>query len=82
LVAKGIRTSRFTIRDRARVLMPVPFGKLHTAFPFTLLVSQAVTEATLLERLKQLGGRVLRPMTATRVEQDDSSVIVTFAEFL
>lgn len=80
LVGKGIRASRFTIRDRDRVLMPVPFDKLRTAFPFTLLVSQAVTEATLLERFKQLGGRVLRPLTATRVEQDEATVTVTFAD--
>jgi 2-polyprenyl-6-methoxyphenol hydroxylase-like FAD-dependent oxidoreductase len=78
LVAKGIQSPRFTIRDRDRVLMPVPFGKLPTAFPFTLLVSQAVTEAVLLERFKQLGGRVLRPRTVTRVEQDDSAITITF----
>lgn len=77
LVAKGIQSPRFTIRDRDRVLMLVPFDKLPTAFPFTLLVSQAVTEAVLLERFKQLGGRVLRPRTVTRVEQDDSGVTVT-----
>ncbi|MGA8506113.1 MAG: FAD-dependent monooxygenase [Candidatus Sulfotelmatobacter sp.] len=80
LVSKGIRTPRFTIRDRDRVLTPVPFDKLHTAFPFTLLVSQAVTEATLLERFKQLGGQVLRPHTAVGIEQDDASVVVTFGD--
>jgi 2-polyprenyl-6-methoxyphenol hydroxylase-like FAD-dependent oxidoreductase len=52
---------------------------LHTAFPFTLLVSEAVTEATLLECFKQLGGQVLRPHTAVGIEQDDSTVVVTFA---
>lgn len=77
LVAKGIQSPRFTIRDRDRVLMPVPFDKLPTAFPFTLLVSQAVTEAVLLERFRQLGGRVLRPRTVTRVAQNDSAVTVT-----
>jgi 2-polyprenyl-6-methoxyphenol hydroxylase-like FAD-dependent oxidoreductase len=77
LVAKGIKSPRFTIRDRDRVLMPVPFDKLPTAFPFTLLVSQAVTEAVLLERFKQLGGRVLRPRTVTQLEQNDSSITVT-----
>lgn len=80
LVLKGIHASRFTIRDRDRILMPVPFDKLRTAFPFTLLVSQAVTEEILLERFKQLGGRVLRPLTATRVEQDEARVTVTFAD--
>ncbi len=78
LAAKGIHTPRFTIRDRDKVLTPVPFDKLPTAFPYTLLVSQAVTEAVLLERFKELGGRVLRPRTVTRVDQDDSRVTVTF----
>ena len=58
LIVRGIRSPRFTIRDRDRVLMPVLFDKLPTTFPYTLLVSQSVTEAVLLERLKQLGGRV------------------------
>lgn len=78
LVTKGIRTPRFTIRDRDHVLMPVPFDKLGAVFPFTLLVSQAVTEQTLLDCLQRLGSHVLRPLTATHVEQDDSSVAVFF----
>jgi 2-polyprenyl-6-methoxyphenol hydroxylase-like FAD-dependent oxidoreductase len=77
LVAKGIRARRFTIRDRDKVLTPVPFDTLPTAFPFTLLVSQSVTEALLLERFKQLGGKVLRPLAVTGVQQDNSAVTVT-----
>jgi 2-polyprenyl-6-methoxyphenol hydroxylase-like FAD-dependent oxidoreductase len=61
LASQGIHARRFTIRDRDRVLMDVPFDWLPTAYPYTLLVSQAVTESVLLERLGQLGGRVLRP---------------------
>jgi len=80
LIVRGIRSPRFTIRDRDRVLMPVPFDKLPTAFPYTLLVSQAVTEEVLLERLKQLGGRVLRPWTLTRLEQDTSVTTAIFAD--
>lgn len=79
LVAQGIRTSRFTIRDRDRVLMPVPFDTLPTHFPYALLVSQAVTEAVLLERVQALGGTVRRPCTVTGLEQDDAGVTVTFA---
>lgn len=79
LVAKGIRAPRFTIRDRDRVLTPVPFDTLPTAFPFTLLVSQAVTEALLLQRFRQLGGKVLRPQTVTGLQQDNSGVTVSFA---
>ena len=80
LIVRGIRSPRFTIRDRDRVLMPVLFDKLPTTFPYTLLVSQSVTEAVLLERLKQLGGRVLRPWTLTRLEQDTSVTTAIFAD--
>jgi 2-polyprenyl-6-methoxyphenol hydroxylase-like FAD-dependent oxidoreductase len=79
LAAQGIHTPRFTIRDRDRVLTPVPFDKLPTAFPYALLISQAVTEAVLPEKLKQLGGRVLRPRTVTKVDQDNAGASVTFA---
>jgi 2-polyprenyl-6-methoxyphenol hydroxylase-like FAD-dependent oxidoreductase len=80
LVSQGIQTAKFTIRDRDRVLMPVKFDKLPSAFPYALLVSQAVTEASLLERLKELGGKVLRPWRLTRLDQDTSGVTATFAD--
>ena len=79
LAAKGIRTSQFTIRDRDRVLMPVPFGQLPTSFPYALLVSQAVTEAELLKRFEEFGGRVLRPRELTELTQDESGVTATFS---
>jgi 2-polyprenyl-6-methoxyphenol hydroxylase-like FAD-dependent oxidoreductase len=80
LIVRSIRSPRFTIRDRDRILMPVPFDKLPTEFPYTLLVSQAVTEAVLLERLKELGGHVLRPWTLTRLEQDETAATAIFAD--
>ncbi|WP_248964224.1 FAD-dependent oxidoreductase [Sphaerisporangium perillae] len=52
----------------------MPFGGLPTAYPYTLMISQEVTEAVLLERLTELGGRVLRPYTATSIEQDGEGV--------
>jgi len=79
LAAKGIKTARFTIRDRDRILTPVPFHNLRTRFPYALLVSQAVTESVLLERLKDLGGRVLRPYTATQLTQDTDYATVRFS---
>ncbi|HZQ56038.1 MAG TPA: FAD-dependent oxidoreductase [Bryobacteraceae bacterium] len=79
LVARGIRTPKFTIRDRDHVLMPVPFDKLPTAFPYALLVSQAATEAELLKRLEQLGGNVLRPCEVTRITEEESGVTVAFS---
>lgn len=63
LVSLGIPARRFTIRDRDRVLVPIGFEDLPTAYPYTLMVSQATTESVLLERLLSLGGQVRRPRT-------------------
>jgi 2-polyprenyl-6-methoxyphenol hydroxylase-like FAD-dependent oxidoreductase len=79
LAAEGIHARRFTIRDRDRVLMSVPFDRLPTAYPHTLLVSQAVTEGVLLQQLHQLGGAVHRPYTLTSLDQDGTGVTATFA---
>ena len=79
LAAQGIHARRFTIRDRDRVLMDVPFDWLPTAYPYTLLVSQAVTESVLLQRLRELGGRLLQPYTLTGLDQDGTGVTATFA---
>jgi 2-polyprenyl-6-methoxyphenol hydroxylase-like FAD-dependent oxidoreductase len=74
LTARGIHAPRFTVRDRDRVLVPVRFDHLPTRYPYSLMVSQAVTEATLLERFVELGGQVSRPHTVTDVTQDDAGV--------
>lgn len=78
LATQGIRTAQFTIRDRDRVIMSVPFHNLPTSFPYALLVSQAVTAVELLKRLHQLGGHVLRPFELTELSQDDSGVTASF----
>ena len=75
LVTLGVQAARFTIRDRDRILVPVRFDHLPTRYPYTLMISQAVTEAVLLERLTELGGQVLRPRAVTDVAQDDHGVI-------
>jgi 2-polyprenyl-6-methoxyphenol hydroxylase-like FAD-dependent oxidoreductase len=77
LVARGLQAFRFTIRDRDRVLVPIEFGGLPTPYPYTLMVSQAVTEGLLLERLIELGGRVERPRTLMALTQDEHGVAVT-----
>ncbi|MEV4654606.1 FAD-dependent oxidoreductase [Micromonospora sp. NPDC049301] len=65
LIAQGVRAPRFTVRDRDRVLLSVPFHQLPSRFPYALLVSQAVTEAVLTERLADLGVQVRRPCRLT-----------------
>lgn len=74
LVARGLQAQRFTIRDRDRVLVPIGFERLPTRYPFTLMVSQAVTEQVLLERLAELGGRVQRPCELLDLAQDERGV--------
>ena len=77
LVQRGLQAQRFTIRDRDRVLVPIDFAPLPTAYPYTLMLSQAVTEAVLLERLHELGGRVLRPLALQALLQDAEGVTAT-----
>jgi len=77
LVARGLQAQRFTIRDRDRVLVPIAFDQLPTRYPYTLMVSQAVTESVLLQRLGELGGQVLRPRTLVDLTQDDTGATVT-----
>lgn len=80
LVARGVHTPAFTIRDRDTLLIGVPFGKLPTRYPYTLMISQADTEAFLLDRLEQLGGKVIRPASVTRIVQDGDWATATFAD--
>ncbi|GAA2410192.1 FAD-dependent oxidoreductase [Nonomuraea africana] len=76
----GIHSPRFTIRDRDRVLVPVDFTRLPTAYPYTLMISQADTERILLSRFEELGGRVARPYRVVEVEQEGEGATATFAD--
>jgi 2-polyprenyl-6-methoxyphenol hydroxylase-like FAD-dependent oxidoreductase len=80
LVARGVHTPTFAIRDRDALLMAIPFDTLPTPYPYTLMISQADTEALLRKRLENLGGQVVRPATVTAVEQDPDSVLATFSD--
>ena len=77
LVARGLQAQRFTIRDRDRVLVPIDFDTLPTPYPYTLMISQAVTESVLLQRLRELGGRVLRPRSLVDLAQDAAGATAT-----
>ncbi|MCC2675358.1 MAG: 2-polyprenyl-6-methoxyphenol hydroxylase-related FAD-dependent oxidoreductase [Ramlibacter sp.] len=74
LVALGLKASRFTIRDRDRLLVPIEFTSLPTRYPYTLMLSQAVTERVLLERANELGVQVRRPCSVTSLAQDANGV--------
>jgi 2-polyprenyl-6-methoxyphenol hydroxylase-like FAD-dependent oxidoreductase len=78
LVKEGIQAPRFSIRDRARTLIPIDFSELPTDYPYSLMVPQSTTERLLLDRLVELGGSVIRPKTLTSITQDADGVTATF----
>lgn len=78
LVARGLRASRFTVRDRDRVLVPIAFDDLPSRYPYSLMLSQAETEAVLLQRARELGVEVCRPCALASFTQDAHGVLATF----
>ena len=80
LVARGVHTPTFAIRDRDEILIAVPFSGLPTPYPYTLMISQADTEAFLLNRLEELGGKVVRPASVIGIQQTSDQAIATFAD--
>jgi len=78
LVKEGIEAPLFTIRDGAKVLLPIDFSGLETQYPFTLLVPQFITERLLLDRVPELGGDVIRHKVLATVTQDADAVTATF----
>ncbi len=77
LIAKGEIMDRFTMFDGPRTLASITFDGLPTRYPFTLMVPQDVTEATLLAKLRSLGNDVHRPYRVTTVDSRADGVTVT-----
>ncbi|MGW1890591.1 FAD-dependent oxidoreductase [Streptomyces sp. NPDC002004] len=77
LVRRGIKLTRFTVRDGAQRLLTVPFDQLPTPHPYTLMVPQYETEAVLLARLRAQGGDVHRPYEVAGIAQDDAGATLT-----
>jgi 2-polyprenyl-6-methoxyphenol hydroxylase-like FAD-dependent oxidoreductase len=80
LVRRGVHARTFTIRDRDRVLVRVPFEHLPTRYAYTLMVSQAETEQVLRARLAALGVEVRWGSEVFKVEQDADGAAVTLAD--
>jgi 2-polyprenyl-6-methoxyphenol hydroxylase-like FAD-dependent oxidoreductase len=80
LVKAGLLAPRFTVRQGPRTLMPIDFTGLPTEYPYTLMISQANTEALLAERLAEVGGEVLRPKQLQRLHQDRDGVTAGFTD--
>jgi len=78
LVKEGLEAPRFAIRDGATVLLTVDFSGLRTAYPFTLMAPQSTTERLLLDRVRELGGDVVRPKVLATVTEDATGVTATF----
>lgn len=78
LVKEGLEAPRFAIRDGATVLLTVDFSGLRTAYPFTLMAPQSTTERLLLDRVRELGGDVVRPKVLVTVTEDATGVTATF----
>jgi 2-polyprenyl-6-methoxyphenol hydroxylase-like FAD-dependent oxidoreductase len=77
LADQGLRLSRFTILDRDRRLLEVPFDRLPTTHPYLLMLPQDATERILADRLVTLGGVIHRGATATRLDRRAGRIDVT-----
>ena len=78
LIEAGIKVVHAALRSRARTLVALDFSPLPTRYPFMLAIPQNVTEAILLARLEELGGKVIRPSEMTGFTQSDDVVQVAF----
>src|SRR5262245_34470018 len=76
LADRGLKLSTFSIRDRDRALLSLPFDTLASKHAYLLMLPQNVTEKVLAERLHFVGGTIQRGVTATRLEQSEGGVRV------
>jgi 2-polyprenyl-6-methoxyphenol hydroxylase-like FAD-dependent oxidoreductase len=79
LLDHGVVVPRFTVRDRDRVLIEVPFGDLPTPYPYTLMLPQDRTERILADRLAELGGAVRWGHRVADLAVTDGAATVTVA---
>ncbi|MET4782912.1 NAD(P)/FAD-dependent oxidoreductase [Glaciihabitans sp. UYNi722] len=80
LIERGLQVSRFDIRDRDRMLIPLEFDAIESRYRSILLIPQSETERVLNERLVELGVRVLRPRQVAAVHDEGDAVTVTFED--
>jgi 2-polyprenyl-6-methoxyphenol hydroxylase-like FAD-dependent oxidoreductase len=76
LIARGLKLSSFSIRDRDTPLLQLRFDRLPSVYPYLLMLPQDMTEAVLAERIAELGGSIRRGVTAESVDQDERGVRV------
>ena len=73
-VRRGVVVPNFGIRDRDRRLLSVPFGRLPTAHPYTLMLPQDETERLLRGALRRFGGEISWGHQVPEVRQDPEGV--------
>jgi 2-polyprenyl-6-methoxyphenol hydroxylase-like FAD-dependent oxidoreductase len=76
LAERGLKVPRFTIRDRDRALMQLPFDTLPSTHPYLLTIPQGDTESIMADHLAALGGAIHRGVMAVDAVQDDKSATV------
>jgi 2-polyprenyl-6-methoxyphenol hydroxylase-like FAD-dependent oxidoreductase len=76
MLAQGVKVPFFRARDRDRALITLDFRRIPSTYCFTLMCPQDRTEAILLTRLEQLGGRVLRETEVVQFEENADEINV------
>ncbi len=76
MTALGLKLPNFSIRDRDKALLSLDFSSLPSRHPYLLMLPQNITEQVLAARIDELGGSILRGVTAEHVEQDARGVRV------
>jgi 2-polyprenyl-6-methoxyphenol hydroxylase-like FAD-dependent oxidoreductase len=74
LPREGVIVPTFRTRDRDRILASISFERLRTAYPFTLMCPQNVTEAVLRRRLTELGVTIERPREVSSIRPSEDFV--------
>ena len=64
LVERGLKLTRFSIRDRDRALLGLSFDRLPSSHRYILMLPQDQTETVLTDRLTALGGAIHRNIAA------------------
>ena len=74
LVAQGIKVPHFRIRDRDSTLLHIDFSVLSSQTPYALMIPQDESEQILIERLRELGHAVRRPVRLGSFEETGNGV--------
>lgn len=79
LMSAGLKLTRFGVRDRDRLLLPLRFDRLPTRFSQLLMLPQERTESLLLDALEAAGGTVRRGHEVVDLVTEPESVLATIA---